>query len=146
MANSKKKTAEAKATAIIKFNKEVNGIELIIPDGRHLSSDELEILRSLGFCWHRKKLLWYTRYTDEKYELIKASFLGKESQFPAKTEQKVMKEIAAQYWEEQKAKKAAAPKRTSANAQVAALSEKVDKLVDAQAQMMQAMAALMAGK
>lgn len=85
-----------KTRAVIRYNKAKAGIELVIPDGRRLSADELAVLRSLGFCWHKKCKYWYTKYSDEKMGIIKASFLGKEAQFPATTETKLMKQMAAE--------------------------------------------------
>lgn len=118
--------------AIIRFNKDAAGIELVIPSGRKLEQAELQVLRSLGFCWHRKNKYYYTRYTEEKMELIRASFLGKEAQFPAKTAEKVVKEMAAAKAkaEAEAPKKARAPRAGSQAARLEVLEGNMAKLTE----------------
>lgn len=130
-----------KARAVIRYNKAKAGIELVIPDGRRLTTAELEVLRSLSFCWHKKEKYWYTKYSDEKMEVIKASFLGKEAQFPAVTETKLMRQMAAEKASATRAAKAErkpsskkAPAKTADSdleERFAAMEAKMAALVDA---------------
>lgn len=109
MATTTKRTGKAKAT--IRFNKDRAGIELIIPDGRRLTADELNILKEIGFKWHKKSHYWYTVYSDDKMKLIKETFLGKEAQFPAQTETKIIRQMAAERAEREAQAKASKPKK-----------------------------------
>ena len=139
-------TKAATQAAVVRFNKEAGGIEVVFPDGRRLSSEEKGILKSLGFAWHRRNGYYYTHYTDEKYELVKASFLGKDSVLPAKIEQKVMAEIAAEARARREAKRAEQPKRNTSAAKVDALEAKVDALTDAMTNLVKALTPQAAGK
>lgn len=129
-----------KARAVIRYNKAKAGIELVIPDGRRLTTAELEVLRSLSFCWHKREKYWYTKYSDEKMEVIKASFLGKEAQFPAVTETKLMRQMAAEKASATRAAKERKPQSKKESAKTtdsdleerfAAMEAKMAALVDA---------------
>lgn len=111
---------------IFSFNTDHCGIEFRVTDGRRLSNDETAILKSLGFAWHKKNHYYYTKYTDDKYELIKACCLAKDSQFPAKTKDKVMSEMAKSI-ALSKPKKEPKPKSTQAQ-QIADLTAQVAEL------------------
>lgn len=135
--------AKADARAVIRYNKEKGGIELILPDGRKLNQTELLTLKSLGFCWHKMQKYWYTRYSDEKMEVIRASFLGREAQFPAVSETKLMKQMAAEKAaaaaKKAETKKTATPKKATA---AAAADERLANLEQQMAQMAEALTAL----
>ena len=135
--------AKADARAVIRYNKEKNGIELILPDGRKLNQTELLTLKSLGFCWHKMQKYWYTRYSDEKMEVIRTSFLGREAQFPAVSETKLMKQMAAEKAaaaaKKAETKKTATPKKATA---AAAADERLASLEQQMAQMAEALTAL----
>lgn len=130
-----------KARVVLRYNKAKAGIELVIPDGRRLTAAELEVLRSLHFCWHKKEKYWYTKFSAEKMEVIKASFLGKEAQFPAVTETKLMQQMAAEKASANRAAKAEkkpSSKKVPAKAadsdleeRFAAMEAKMAALVDA---------------
>lgn len=128
---TKKKTGNAKAT--IRYNKDRAGIELIIPDGRRLTADELGILKSIGFKWHKKSKYWYTLYSDDKMALIKETFLGKEAQFPAQTETKIIRQMAAERAEREAKAKASKPqkaKKLTKTEEFDNLQQKVNQLFD----------------
>ena len=136
----KKTNAKADARAVIRYNKEKGGIELILPDGRKLNQTELLTLKSLGFCWHKMQKYWYTRYSDEKMEVIRTSFLGREAQFPAVSETKQMAaEKAAAAAKKAETKKTATPKKATA---AAAADERLASLEQQMAQMAEALTAL----
>ena len=121
-----------KSRMVIRFNKERAGVELVIPDGRRLTSDELSTIKSLGFIWHKKSKYWYTRYSDEKWELIKASCIGKDAQLPAVKETKLIKQMAVERKarEEEKAKSKPKSKKPTKTEQFDELAAKVDKLAE----------------
>lgn len=124
---------------IVRFNKAQAGIEVLIPDGRRLSGEEIEILKSIGFAWHRKNHYYYTKYTEEKMKLIKECFIGKDAQLPSKTETKVIAEMAAAAAQKAKEKKERPAKKETA-------SERMNRLEDMMMKMMEMMAAQAAAK
>lgn len=135
MANKK----NGNARAVIRYNKDKAGIELVIPDGRRLTTEELTTLKSIGFKWHKKSKYWYTVYSDEKLELIKATCLGKEAQFPAVTEQKVIRQMAAERAVREEKKKESKPKAGKSSKTE---SSRMDALEQQMAQLAQMMEAL----
>lgn len=135
MANKKNENARA----VIRYNKDKAGIELVIPDGRRLTTEELTTLKSIGFKWHKKSKYWYTVYSDEKLELIKATCLGKEAQFPAVTEQKVIRQMAAERAVREEKKKESKPKAGKSSKTE---SSRMDALEQQMAQLAQMMEAL----
>lgn len=135
MANKKNENARA----VIRYNKDKAGIELVLPDGRRLTTEELTTLKSIGFKWHKKSKYWYTVYSDEKLELIKATCLGKEAQFPAVTEQKVIRQMAAERAVREEKKKESKPKAGKSSKTE---SSRMDALEQQMAQLAQMMEAL----
>ena len=138
MGNNTNKAAAA-AKAVIRYNKEKGGIELVIPDGRRLLPEELAILKSVGFKWHKKSKYWYCLYSDERMKLIKETFLGKEAQFPATTETKIIKQVAAERAAREAKKAESKPKDKKPSK-----SDELEELKTAVAQLAEMMAAMMA--
>ena len=120
---------------IVRFNKAQAGIEVVIPDGRRLSGEEIEILKSMGFAWHRKNHYYYTKYTDEKMKLIKECFIGKDAQLPSKTETKVIAEMAAAAAAQRAKEKKERPAKKETSV------ERMNRLEDMMVKMMEMMTA-----
>ena len=134
------------ARAVIRYNKDRAGIELVLPDGRRLTSEELGILKSVGFKWHKKSKYWYTVYSDEKLELIKSTFLGKEAQFPAVTEQKIIRQMAAERAAREAKKKESKPKTEKSSKTESSRMDALEQQMAQLAQMMEALVKQQASK
>lgn len=141
-------TPEVKSNFVISWNKEQGGIELRIAKGRHLTESEKKELmdrKGLAFNWKGHgdpKYYWYTNFSDEKLELIKNSFIGKEGvELPKLTKSeksaldaKVAERLAKQA--ERRATKPSTGRKSAVANEVAELKAALAQQTETMAQMM----------
>lgn len=106
----------------VTFNKAEGGIELRIPYGRVLNAEERAELKNFQFSWAKSKHLWYTLYTEEKFEAMKNSkfeFLST-AKYPGKLTPNALKELEGNAERKLKARAAKAEARKAEKASTAA--------------------------
>lgn len=108
--NGKDIMSLSRGRAILRLTRAGSLIKVDVPTGiDSLSVTDKELLASLGFTRLHDKAV-AVPYTEELWEIISLTFLGKGSQFNAKTPKKIKKESETSAWvqkqEAQRAKRA----------------------------------------
>jgi len=119
-------------STLVSYNRNAVGIEVRFPKDRRLTQSELNEVKELKLSWHRKNHYYYTRFSEEKLEAIKKSFIGKETTLPKATATKEMVKLAAEKAASAPVKKPRTSKTAEAIEQMQAQINQLTQLLAAQ--------------